>query len=139
MPLSGDFNVPGIGWQTMNLRNDHVYASTHNSLLATICDYGLTQLVTEPTRLDNTLDLFFTDHPSQITDVSILPGMSDHNILMIIADIKPKFTTQLPRKIFLYRKANWNAIRQNLLVLANDFPQLLTENTDVESLCMDDI
>ena len=48
-------------WEEMCLRNNHVYASTHNSLLATTCDYMLTQLVTASTRLDNTLDLFFTD------------------------------------------------------------------------------
>ena len=66
----------------MNLKDNCVHASTHNSLLATTCDYGLTQLVTKPTRLDNTLDLFFTDHPSQITDISVLPGMSDHNIVL---------------------------------------------------------
>lgn len=43
--------------------------------------------MTEPTRFDNTLDLYFTDRPSQITDVSILPGMCDHDIVMITADI----------------------------------------------------
>ena len=72
----------------LTLRSDHVYASVHSSLLATICDYGLPQLVTEPTRLDNTLDIYFTDHPSQITDINILPGLSNHNIIMVTADIK---------------------------------------------------
>ena len=114
----------------MTLRSDHVYASVHSSLLATTCDYGLTQLVTEPTRLDNTL-IYFTDHPSQITDINILPD----NIVMVTADIKLKFIAQQPpRKIFLYHKANWDAIRQNLIVFANDFPQLLIENANVECL-----
>ena len=76
--LGGDFNAPGIDWQTLTLRNDCAYGSVYNSLIATTCDYGLTQLVTEPTRLNNTLDLFFTDHPSQITNINILPGMSNH-------------------------------------------------------------
>ena len=67
--LGGDFNAPGIDWQTLTLRNDCAYGSVHNSLIATTCDYGLTQLVTESTRLNNTLDLFFTDHPSQITNI----------------------------------------------------------------------
>ena len=98
--LAGDFNAPSINWEKMCFRNNHVYASTHNSLLATTCDYGLTQLVTASTRLDNTLDLFFTDHPSQITDIKVLPGMSDHDIVMITADIEPKFTVHLPRKFY---------------------------------------
>ena len=83
------------GKPAMTLRNDCAYGSVHNSLIATTCDYGLTQLVTEPTRFNNTLDLFFTDHPSQITSINILPGMSDHDIVMFTADIKPELTVQL--------------------------------------------
>ena len=43
--------------------------------------------------------------------------MSDHDIVMITADIELKFTVHLPRKILLYHKANWNAIRQAFLPL----------------------
>jgi len=132
--LAGDFNAPNIDWETMNLKDNCVHASTHNSLLATTCDHGLTQLITEPTRLGNTLDLFFTDHPSQITDINVLPGMSDYDIVMITANIKLKFAVQLPRKVLLYHKANWNAIRQSLLTLATDFPKLSSKNSDVEHL-----
>ena len=122
--LGGDFNAPGIDWQTLTLRNDYAYGSVHNSLIATTCDYGLTQLVTEPTRLNNMLDLFFTDHPSQITNINILPGTGDHDIVMITADIKPELTVQPSRKVFFYHKANWNTIKQNLFALANLFPLL---------------
>ena len=48
--------------------------------------------------------------------------MSDHDIMMIIADIKPKLTDRPPRKILLYHKADWNSIRENLYALATDFP-----------------
>ena len=60
--------------------------------------------------------------------------MSDHDIVMITA--KPELTVQPSRKVFLYHKANWNAIRQNLFALANLFPHLLTTNStsDVEYL-----
>ena len=132
--LAGDFNAPSIDWETMTLKDNYVYAQTHNSLLAITCDHGLTQLVRDSTRLDNTLDLFFTDHPSQIIDINILPGMSDHDIVMIIADIKSKFIYHSPRKTLLYHKANWNAIRGSLFAVATEFPRLLTENSDVEYL-----
>ena len=55
------------------------YSSAHNSLSATICDYGLTQLFTEPRRFNNTLNLFLTGHPSQMVDINTLPSMSDHD------------------------------------------------------------
>ena len=81
------------------------------------------------------LDLFFTDHPSQISNIKNFPGMSDHDIVMITADIKPEFIVQSSQKVFLYHKANWNANRQNLFALANLFPHLLTTNSDVKYLC----
>ena len=43
-------------------------------------------------------------------------------------------TNNPPRKIFLYHKANWEAIRQNLFVLANDFPQLLMHALKMQML-----
>ena len=60
--------------------------------------------------------------------------MSDHDIVMIIADIKHKLTDHRPRKVLLYHKADWNSIRGNLYALATDFPCLLTENSDVDYL-----
>ena len=120
--LAGYFNAPSIDWETMTLKSNHVHIQTHNSLLTITCDHGLTQLIA------NNLDLFFTDHPSQVADTSILPGMSDHDIVMIITD-KP--IDHPPRKILLYHKA---AIRENLFALATDFPRLLTENNDVDYL-----
>jgi len=86
--------------------------------------------ITQFNYINNTLDLF-TDHPSQIIDINVLPGMSDHDIVIITAEIKTKFKVQSPR---LYHKADWNAIRQSLLCLqliSSD--HLLTEN-DVEYL-----
>ena len=132
--LAGDFNAPNIDWETMTLKNNHAHTQTHNSLLTITYDHGLTQHITDSTRLDNTLDLFFTDHPTQVADTTILPGISDHHIVMIIADIKPKLTDHPPRKTLLYHKADWNSIRGNLYALATDFPRLLTENSDVDYL-----
>ena len=86
------------------------------------------------TTLDDTLDLFFTDHPSQIIDVNMLPSMSDHDIMVITADIKSKFIDRSSRKTLLYHKANWNAIRESLSALVTEFLQLRTENSDVEDL-----
>jgi len=60
--------------------------------------------------------------------------MSGHDIVMITADIEPKFTVHLPRKILLYHEANYNAIRQSLLALAIDFTQLSIKNSDVKYL-----
>ena len=45
--MAGDVNTPNIDRQMLTID----CASEHNSLLAITCDYGLTKIVTEPTRL----------------------------------------------------------------------------------------
>ena len=64
--VAADFKLPSIDWEAMTLKINHICVQTHNSFLATTSDHGVTQLITNPTRLDNTLNLLFTDYPSQI-------------------------------------------------------------------------
>ena len=52
-------------------------------------DSGLTQLVTKPTRLENTLDLMITNNPTRVNRTEILPGISDHEIVLCELDIRP--------------------------------------------------
>ena len=39
----------------------------------------LSQVVLQPTRLENTLDLYFTTNTSLIKSTSTVPGLSDHD------------------------------------------------------------
>ena len=41
----------------MTLKNNHAHTQVHNSLLTITYDHGLTQHITDSTRLDNTLGL----------------------------------------------------------------------------------
>ena len=47
----------------------------------------MTQLVREPTRA-NTLDLLLTNQPEQALRVDILPGISDHENVIAVRDIR---------------------------------------------------
>ena len=91
----------------------------------------------DSTRLNITSYLFFTDHPSQITDVNILPGINNHNnIVMITATIKSKFIDRSPRKtlaiaILVISQSQLKCIQRKSFALAIEFPQFLTENSDV--------
>ena len=63
---------------------------------------GLTQLVTQPTRGPNTLDLILNS-PSSFGRVETMPGLSDHNIVFTELDINPQRAKQKPRDIPLYK------------------------------------
>ena len=68
-------------------------------------DHGLLQLVTEATRGENTLDLFLTNNKTLINRLQVIPGISDHNCLLVEGDISPIINNQSKRQIPLYKKA----------------------------------
>ena len=54
--------------------------------------FGLEQVVREPTRINNILDLCFTSNPRLVERSSVVPGISDHDGIPI---------KQIPRKIYV--------------------------------------
>ncbi len=52
---------------------------------------GLTQVIEEPTRETNTLDLVFTNYPEMFTQIDITKtNMSDHNIIELTTVIEDR-------------------------------------------------
>ena len=87
-------------------------------------EYSLSQMVKEPTRGENILDLFLTSNPTLVDSVSIIPGLSDHNIVSCVVDISPKLVKQSRRKTFLYRRADWCSFREYMKIFCNDISNL---------------
>ena len=87
--------------------------SRHTRLIF-VDDYNLTQMVHEPTRLENTLDLVFTTHPDLIENTYVVPCMSDHSA--VICDINFKLAPPKipPRTVFVYKKADMESLKQDL-------------------------
>jgi hypothetical protein len=79
-------------------------------------DNGMAQLVKQPTRGSNTLDLVVTNHPDSLRRVETLPGLSDHDIVFTEVNINPKKSIQKP----LYRRANWENMKDDLNKLHED-------------------
>jgi hypothetical protein len=65
-------------------------------------DTGLVQLIEQPTRQDNTLDLMITNLPSQIPRTEIIPSISDHDIVFVELNITPTKLKQKQRNIPIY-------------------------------------
>ena len=79
--------------------------------------------MTSPTRLQNILDLFFTTNPTLVDNVSIKPGLSDHDIVLVSVNAKPEITKQVPRTILKYKKANWGQLKQSMRDLHYELKQ----------------
>ena len=74
--LSGDLNIHHIKWLRFSNGN-----SQQGADLKAVCDqFGLQQLVDEPTRRDYLLDLFLTDMSR--AKVNVGPCIADHKMLV---------------------------------------------------------
>ena len=75
-------------------------------------EYGLIQMVDKPTRLNNTFDLFITHNPTLISEIKVIHSRADHDAVTIEGDISPIVNKQKPRKIHLYKKADWDGFKE---------------------------
>jgi hypothetical protein len=60
--VAGDMNFPGWDWKNNRLKKDCAFPGLHHDFLDILEDNNLDQLIQEPTRGDNTLDLFLTNN-----------------------------------------------------------------------------
>ena len=67
----------------MSLFTNRTHVAAHSSLIDVMREHGLEQIVNQPTRHPNILDLFFLNHPSVKHTIDILPGLGDHDIVCV--------------------------------------------------------
>ena len=133
--ITGDINLPDIQWKT-NTVTKHQYTKQINEhFLDTFSMLGLSQMVTFPTRLDNTLDVFLTNRPSLVNSCEPVPGISDHDAAVYIhSDILPKRHRHIQRTIHVWRKADNRLIHDELATFADEIQKDHNLDTPVETL-----
>ena len=85
MVVAGDFNAPNISWDNLEA-SANLSSSSSKKLIELTQECNLMQFVKEPTRRQgnssNTLDLVLSNRPDIICNVSVEPGISDHDIVL---------------------------------------------------------
>ena len=105
--LGGDLNLPGIDWTNLSTVPGSSDVSHCRKLLDITLSHYLEQLVHEPTRGPNILDLCFTTNPSLVQRCTTGPGISDHDHIVIAETcLKARPNRKKPRKIQLFSKVN---------------------------------
>ena len=88
LSIGGDFNLPDIDWEEVNVKPYASSSSACNQLLSIAKDAYLDQVVTQPTRItetaSNILELVFTSNPILINKVRTIPGISVHEAVFIV-------------------------------------------------------
>ena len=76
-------------------------------------EHMLTNTQHDVTRFNRNLDLHLTTRPSPAKSQNIIPGITDHNIVVMDSDIKPTYNRKPPRKVYSFNstKADWITIK----------------------------
>ena len=132
--LLRDFNLPKVDWENLKPLPDCGHPTFYRECIEALNDCLLEQTVTSPTRGQNILDLFFTTNPTLVENVSIIPGLSDHDIVLAKVNAKPEISKQVPSTILLYKKADWDQLKQSMRDLHSELTQSDLATTSVQSM-----
>ena len=67
------------------------------------------------------MDLVLTSHPSLVNRCKPLPGISDHDIVLIDANVRATRTRTPKRKIYLWKTANTQELQDEVRTNMEDF------------------
>lgn len=112
--LAGDFNLPNINWEDNTVQNNATHIQIQERFLNSFADAGLEQLVSTPTRGTNILDLFLANNPGHVQECKVTDGISDHDAVVVEADMDPQRPKKPRRKIPFYKKADWKSFAEHI-------------------------
>jgi hypothetical protein len=135
--LGGDFNLPGWDWETKTLKASTPFVNLHHHFKDLLDDLGLDQIVEEPTRDKNTLDLYVTNRPNLFPHLEIAPGLSDHAVVYAEFQLRPLRIRQKVREVPCYKKANWEGLRASVKKLSDNVIETHTDEPDFELIWKD--
>lgn len=115
--LLGDFNLPNLNWNT-DPPSLSPFSAQAKDFVDMCSVFGLCQLVTQPTRItsttSSTLDLILTNSPDLASEITYMPGISDHSMLAFHLKMPPPKRTKVKKLIVDYSNANFDAINDEL-------------------------
>ena len=109
--LGGDFNLPGVNWDTGQISpNPNYPVYLYHQFIDMCNDFNLTQVNTLPTRNNNILDLIITNTPDLIANVTTSPGISDHDLLTAELRARQVINKKAPRTVYMYGKGDMTKV-----------------------------
>ena len=92
--IAGDMNLPGFDWKHNCLFLTCRFPELTRKFTDCLDNHGWVQLITNPTRGKNVVDLFITNNDSLIIKTQVIPGISDHDAVFVEGNIKATITKQ---------------------------------------------
>ncbi|CAB4027117.1 Hypothetical predicted protein [Paramuricea clavata] len=111
MERKGDFNLPDFSWSNNTALSN---SENYSILMDIIQDNFLTQLVIEPTREHNVLDLVLATSSDSIKSLSVGEKFSDHNMITFLLTGQPYVQLKSKKYVYCYKKADWLQLKLTL-------------------------
>ena len=133
--IAGGTHLPDVDWQTITILK-YQYAKHINELfIDTFATLDLSHMVTFPTRLNKTLDVFLTNQHSLVNWCEPISGVSVHDAEVYVnSDIVPKRQRPVQRKIHIWKKADTELIKEDVAAFAEEMQTRSNPDTPVETL-----
>ena len=131
--IVGNFNLPDINWTNHQTTNNST-ASKHNKLLEITNDFGLQNMVNDPTRIasGNILDLILTSNPSIIINTHTTPGMSNHESVTFNVNLNPVRNKNPPHKVYSCKSADWDTLKDDIDKLNLEYFDMDPNSQDID-------
>ena len=113
--------------------NQYCHALT-NVFLDFLNSNGFVQSVDSPTRNHSILDIFCTNRPSLVTCCQILPGISDHEAVLVKTLTVLEHPKPTKRKIYLWNRVDFVLFRNVIQSKVNGLLSDLSLATDIDTL-----
>ena len=130
--IVGDLNVPSIDWSSLTCPSDGI----QDVILDFTCDNGFDQMVTEPTRGDNVLDVVLTNNRFLVSDVRVASplGNSDHSRVNFVVDIPDRYneSTTSSSKIYSWSRADYESLSSYLMQI--DWNTFMSVNLTADAI-----
>ena len=120
--MAGDFNARDIDWDSLTPTQECRKKGLCDKLISILGEGQVHQMQRENTRGDAILDLFCTNKPSLVKSIGTIPGLSDHDGI-VLADIlvKAQINKKPQRRVFVWSKDNWDAIKSETIAFSEEF------------------
>ena len=88
-------------------------------------------MVSSPTRIteysSNLLDLFLTNNRTLVNKCEVIPGIGDHEAVYLESSMHPMKVKTPPGKVFQYKKADYDQMREDLCDYQTDFTEQIKD------------
>ena len=132
--LTGDFNCPDINWDTMTVNQDAQDKEIQRAVMEAATANSMVQIHEKPTRGNSLLDIVLTTNSSPIKSSNNAQGIYDHDMVITDCDTKPYYQRKRPRKCYVYSKANWDNLHEDLTKLSSTIINMYHTGSSVKNL-----